>query len=188
MQNKIYARLMLLFVLFISISIMIIPTFFTKGVSRTQSDKRFELPLILKNNEIELVFFGYSGCSEICTPRLFDLHEIYNTLEEDIKQKVGVVFLDISVPKDQKLPQRFAEFFNSEFKGIYLNKNILRDYTKVFNIYFAQSLIESTQYDHTANLYLVKKNKNKKEIRYIYSAYPYNIEQIKQDIKDLRYE
>ncbi|WP_321779077.1 SCO family protein [Sulfurimonas sp.] len=189
MQKKIYAVLIIGFVVAISISVMIIPIFFTKGISRTKLNKEFTLPMILSDEQdIELVFFGYSGCTDICMPKLFDIQKLYDTLEKNIKQKVGVIFVDISMPKDEELPQRFAEFFNIEFKGIYLNQTILRDYTKVFNVYFSQSLLENTEYDHTTNLYLVKKSKGKKEIRYIYNAYPYDIKQIKQDIKELRYE
>ncbi|MBL0708200.1 MAG: SCO family protein [Sulfurimonas sp.] len=168
---------------------MLIPTFFTKNISRVESNKNFSLPLILNTNkDIELVFFGYSGCSDICTPRLYSLNEIYSTLDEDVKEKVGVVFLDISIPKDRELPQRFAKFFNKEFRGVYLDANSLRSYTKVFGIYFAKSLTKDKEYEHTANLYLVKKTDAKKEIRYIYNAHPYDIEQIKEDIGRLSYE
>ena len=79
----------------------------------------------------------------------------------------------------------FLIFFNKNFKGIYLEQNVLRDYTKVFSVFFSQSLIDKTEYDHTANLYLIKKDNNKKKIRYIYNAYPYDVKQIKIDIEEL---
>ncbi len=186
MKRKIHAGLIMVLVVVVSIFIMIIPTFFTKGISRTALNKELRLPLILNDKkEVKLVFFGYSGCRDICTPRLYSIDEFYKTLNKETRKRVGVEFLDISVPYDKALPSRFAAFFNPDFKGIYLKQNILREYTKPFDVFFSQSLMDNTEYDHTANLYLLKKTKDKKELRYIYNAYPYDFEQITLDIKEL---
>jgi len=185
-RRKLHVVSMLLLVLAVSILIMIIPTFFTKGISRVTLNKEVNLPLILNDDkDIKLLFFGYSGCRDICTPRLYAIDEFYNTLDSEIKKRVGVEFLDISVHHDKALPSRFAQFFNPDFKGIYLPQNILRDYTKEFDVFFAKSLMDETEYDHTANLYLLKRTTGKKELRYIYSAYPYDYKQISLDIKEL---
>ncbi len=185
-RRKIHAVSILLLVIAVSILIMIIPTFFTKGISRVALSKEVRLPLILNDHkDIKLIFFGYSGCRDICTPRLYSIDEFYKALDKETKKRVGVEFLDISAPHDQTLPSRFAQFFNPNFKGIYLSKNILREYTKVFNVFFSQSLLDETEYDHTANLYLMKRTSGKKELRYIYSAYPYDYKQINLDIKEL---
>ena len=189
MKKKLYGIVLLLLVLFVSALVMILPTFFTKGVSRFSVHKELHLPLILNDEkEVKLVFFGYSGCADVCTPRLYAISEFYKTLSESERKKVGVEFLDISMPLDATLPERFATFFNPDFKGIYLDKEVLRTYTKEFNVYFSKSLTDATEYDHTVNLYLVKKTKNKKEIRYIYSAYPYDFQQIQLDIEELLHE
>ena len=186
MKNKLHAFFVLLLVVFISILIMILPTFFTKHVSRTVLKQEITLPLVLNGEkDITIVFFGYSGCVDICTPRLNSLATFYKSLDTSTKKRVGVEFLDISLPYDKALPSRFAKFFDEDFKGIYLNKNNFRVYTKAFNIYFAQSLSDETEYNHTSNIYLIKKSANKKEIRYVYGAYPYDFKQISIDIKGL---
>jgi len=186
MQKKIYAGLMILSVILVSILIMIIPTFFTNGISRISLNKEINLPLILNDTkDIKLVFFGYSGCSDICTPRLYSISEVYNDLDKESQKRVGVEFLDISVPSDYTLPSRFAQYFNPDFKGIFLNEKVLREYTRAFDVYFSQSLSDAMEYDHTANLYLVKKTNNTKELRYVYSSYPYDLQQINLDIKEL---
>ena len=78
MKKKLYASLILLSIVLVSILIMIIPTFFTNGISRVVLHKEINLPLILNDEkDIALVFFGYSGCSDICTPRLYSINEIY---------------------------------------------------------------------------------------------------------------
>ena len=178
--------LMIFLVLLVSVIVVIVPTFFTKGVSRVVLHKEINLPLILNDNkDIKLLFFGYSGCADICTPRLYMIDKLYKRLDKESKKRVGFEFLDISVPFDEELPQRFASFFNNEFKGIYLEKDILRSYTKAFDVYFSPSLMDKSSFDHTAHLYLLKRTESRKEIRYIYNAYPYDIEQIIKDIKEL---
>lgn len=186
MKRKLQATSMIILVVGVSILIMIIPTFFTKGISRVTLNKEMNLPLILNDDkDVKILFFGYSGCSDICTPRLQSLDIFYEALDADIREKVGVEFLDISVPNDSELPSRFAEFFNPNFKGIYLSSDVLREYTKAFDVYFSKSLIDETEYDHTANIYILKKSQNKKELRYIYNSYPYDFKQINLDIRGL---
>ena len=186
MKKKTSAVLLILFVLSISVGVMIVPTFFTKGVSRITLHQEFNLPLILDSTkEIEIVFFGYSGCTDVCTPRLRAIANFYNKLSKKNKQRVGFVFLDISSPIDKTLPSQFAKSFHHDFKGIYLDSKIFRNYTRAFSVYFSKSLIDKTEYDHTANLYIVKKEGTKKETRFIYTAYPYDFKQVNLDIKEL---
>ena len=186
MTAKLQSTSMIILVIVVSILIMIIPTFSTKGISRVILKKEVNLPLILNDDkDVKLLFFGYSGCSDICTPRLQSLNKFYEALDPEMKKEIGVEFLDISIPRDTELPSRFAKFFNPDFKGIYLDNTILREYTKLFDVYFSKSLMDSTEYDHTANIYIVKRSQNKKELRYVYSSYPYNFKQIDSDIRGL---
>jgi len=186
MNTKLLSASMLILVVVVSLLIMIIPTFFTKGISRVALKKEVNLPLILNDDkDIGVLFFGYSGCSDICTPRLQSLNKFYETLDANARHRVKVEFLDISVPNDNELPSRFAQFFNPDFKGIYLDNTVLRAYTKMFDVYFSQSLIDETEYDHTTNIYIVKRTQNKKELRYIYNSYPYDFKQINSDIRGL---
>ncbi|NOQ30440.1 MAG: hypothetical protein GQ570_04875 [Helicobacteraceae bacterium] len=177
---------MLLAVILISVAITILPTFFTTGISRVELKQEFDLPLVLNDKkEIKLIFFGYSGCIDICTPRLISIAKFYSSLSPELKQHVGVEFLDISTPEDKTLPTQFAQYFNSDFKGIYLPKDVLRNYTKIFSVYFSKSLLDETEYDHSSHLYIVKRTGDKKELRYIYNSYPFDFKQIKLDIEEL---
>lgn len=186
MQQKNSALLILIAVVFVSILVMIIPTFGSKNISRVSLNKKLNLDLILNDDkDIKLIFFGYSACPDICSPRLEAINNYYKSIDKSNKNRIGVEFLDISSPIDKSLPQRYAEFFNINFKGIYLDLNILREYTKAFEVYFSKSLLNETEYDHTGNLYVVKKTNNSKYLRYIYNSYPYDFEQINKDIKGL---
>jgi len=186
MFKKLLAPLLIFLVLGTAITVMIMPTLFSSTLSHKLFYKEIDLELILeKNREIAIVFFGYSACDDVCTPRMESLAKFYNSLDKKTKQKIEVEFLDISQPVDKTLPSRYAQYFNQDFKGIYLNEEILREYTKEFSVYFSQSLFDKQEYNHTENLYLVKKKKGKKVLRYMYNTNPYDFKQIRADIKEL---
>jgi protein SCO1/2 len=162
----------------------VLPSFYTKGISRTVLKKEIDLTLILEDKEaIELVFFGYAGCVNICTPRLESIAKWYKRLAN--KEKILVRFVDISVPQDKTLPQSFAQVFDESFKGVYLSENDVRVYSRPFEVYFSKSLFDKTEFDHSANLYLLKREGDKKYIRYIYTAYPFDFKQIESDLQEL---
>ncbi|MBN2817070.1 MAG: SCO family protein [Campylobacterales bacterium] len=168
---------------------MVLPTLFTKGVSRMELAKPLSLELLKQQDKsVLLLFFGYSGCVDVCIPRLTSLAQFYETSESATQKALGVVFMDISLPKDETLSQRFAEFFHKSFVGIQLTKQQLREYTKPFDVSFAPSLMQEGEYEHSANLYLLKQDGKTQELRYVYTAYPYDFEQIRADIKELMNE
>jgi len=187
--KKLYGFILALLIIFLSIFIVVAPTFFSKDIARASVDEVIDFDLLLEGeSKIELVFFGYSGCAKICTPRLQDLSKYYNSLNSQMRDKLSVVFLDISQPEDKNLPKDFAAHFHEDFKGIYLSNDNLRVYTKAFQVYFAQSLFDPQEFNHSSNLYLITKNKGIKKLRYIYNAYPFDFKQITLDIKDLMNE
>lgn len=189
MKQKLTASLLVLLVLFVSVAVVILPTFFTKGISRIELRQDLELELILdKNHEIELVFFGYAGCNKICTPRLEELGQWYAKLPDETQGHLGLKFLDISTRQEKDLSDDFAKAFHPKFEGVFLDKDIIRLYTKAFNVYFSKSLMDKNELDHTAHLYLVKRDNDQKQLRFIYTAYPYDFKQIRSDIEELIHE
>jgi len=189
MKRYIPALVLIFLVLMTSVFIMIMPSFYTKGISRIELKQDLSLEHICEDKQaIELVFFGYAGCTDVCTPRLENLAQWYDTLSQETKEHVRVKFLDLSVPQDRTLPNTFAKAFHPDFKGVFLDDHILRVYTKTFSVYFSPSLMDDTRMEHTTNLYLVKRDDKKKQLRYIYTAFPYDFAQIQSDIQGLIYE
>lgn len=180
------AIILVLLVFITSVFTMIIPSFYTKGISRVELRQDLSLEHVCEDEqEIELLFFGYAGCADVCTPRLEILGQWYETLSQQIKKHARVKFLDLSVPQDTTLPDSFAKTFHPDFKGVFLDDHILRTYTKTFSVYFSRSLLDDTQMDHTAHLYLIKRDDKGKQLRYIYTAFPYDFLQIQSDIQGL---
>ena len=125
MLKNTLAPLLIILVLTTAIGVMIVPTFFLEKNSHKSLNKEIDLKLILENNkELAIVFFGYAACTDICTPRMESIAKFYNTLDDTVKQNLEIDFLDISKPIDKTLPLRYAEYFNSDFRGIYLNEKI----------------------------------------------------------------
>lgn len=171
-----------------SLLIVVSPSFLDNKDTRVTLNKDIELPHLLNSSkEINLVFFGYSGCHDICTPRLGLLGDFYDSLEPSIKKDVGIIFFDIATSSNKLVAQSFASFFHPNFEGIALSESELRDYTKAFGVSFAPSLTKKSEWEHSAMLYLVHKKQNKTTIKYIYNTYPYNLKIITQDIKELLY-
>lgn len=187
MKKKIIPVLLILAVISVSILIVIFPTFSNKGGSHIALKQDLNLERVLDDQQdVELVFFGYAGCIDVCSPRLEALGEWYATLPLATQEDIGVRFIDLSVPKDKSLPDTFAKAFHERFKGVFLEDSLLRQYSKAFMVYFSKSLTKDDEIDHSTHLYLVKRNtKGKKILRYIYTAYPYDFTQIQSDIKEL---
>ena len=128
-----------------------------------------------------LLFFGYVGCADICSPRLQELSAIYDKLKKaNIETKV--IFINITTLKDHELADLFAKSFNKEFDGIYLEKQQLESIKKEFNVYSAPAFGNTDEIDHTTFLYLLKKVDSRYFLNKIYTKVPFDIKLNGKDI------
>ena len=189
MKSKFTPLLLILLVILISILMMTLPSFNSKEFSRIELRQDLNLDLVLDSKQdVELIFFGYAGCVDVCTPRLEALGKWYATLSPRLTGRAGLKFLDLSVPEDRSLPDHFAKAFHNKFTGIFLEQSLLGVYARAFSVYFSQSLLDENEMDHTTHLYLIKRDKEEKQLRFIYTAYPYDFTQIQADIEELIHE
>ncbi len=186
MKKQIYGTLLFVLIIIISLMVVVVPAFWSENTTAVKTEQELDLPLILNDDKnIQLVFFGYSTCVDVCIPRLKELSQFYNSLDKKIKDNVGILFIDISVPADPQQPAKYVRSFNPDFKGLYLNKTAVREYIQAFRVFSSRSLINKAEYNHSSYLYLVEKNGQKKWLRYIYKTAPYPLEKIKDNIKEL---
>ncbi len=138
-------------------------------------NKEVKSTLFDKYNEKNLLlFFGYVGCADICTPRLSELSSIYKNLKQsDIQTKV--LFINIIELSDHELPDLFAKSFHEEFDGIYLEKQELEDLKREFDVYSTHALGNPEEINHTAFLYLLKRVGSKYFLNKIYTNTPFNV-------------
>ncbi|MCU7950016.1 MAG: SCO family protein [gamma proteobacterium symbiont of Bathyaustriella thionipta] len=186
MSKKFIAPIIIFTLLLLSLLLIFLPSISAEKNGRITINRAINLPL-LKQHEKEtlLVFFGYSGCVDICTPRLMQIASWYDKLNVSIKKRTTLLFFDLSSPEDKNTPDRFAKTFHNDFHGIYLNRQNINNYVSAFDVYYAQSLFKANEIDHTSHLYLLKKGEKGHDLRTIYSAYPYDLLQVKTDMEGL---
>jgi len=63
-----------------------------------------------------LLFFGYVGCVDVCTPRLSELAKIFTVLVQK-KTDVKVLFINLLPALDIKATDSFAKIFSSAVSG-----------------------------------------------------------------------
>ncbi len=137
-----------------------------------------------ETSDIVLLYFGYVGCDTICVPSMTEINEIYNKINN---KNVKVYFINLLDNLDQNLPQLFAEHFNENFKGIYLNKKELLKVTSQLNVVFSKSLVDKYELNHAGYLYILQKDdtNNGYKQKYIYTTRPFKQNIIVEDINKL---
>jgi protein SCO1/2 len=63
-----------------------------------------------------LVFFGYPGCRDICSPVLQRLQKIYERCANP--QQLAVVFVNLWEEMSKNETQQYAQFFHKDFIGL----------------------------------------------------------------------
>lgn len=143
----------------------------------------------LKDSEskIYLVFFGYVGCTKVCTPILQQIGELYGSpMFTPIRSKVGIRFINLlpDIPLNQI--QDFAQSFHPDIKGIYLDSKNLMELDRKLGVFFADSLLEDGEIDHSDHIYLITVDaKGDVILKNIYSTHPINENLIVHDIQKL---
>ena len=134
-----------------------------------------------ETKEYVLLFFGYAGCDNICPPALNEISQIYNKLD---KKQFSFYFINLQPNIFKNEVDPFAKAFNKDFKGIYLDNKKLIDITTKFQVKY--SPMNKVDIDHTGFLYLLEKSANNMyKQKFIYTARPFDIEYISNDLNTL---
>ena len=133
-------------------------------------DKEVKADFLPKSEKkIILLFFGYYGCGDICTPFLENLSLIYDSKEFLPYQKtVDFYFVNLNPRVKKHEPQDFANYFHKNFKGIYLSQEEIMHIDRNFGLYHAVSLQDKNEITHTDNLYLLERVGEKVVLREYY--------------------
>lgn len=151
-----------------------------------RSEKRMEVDfpfLKRETSEVVLVYFGYVGCTRVCTPALQDLGEIYSVAKEQSNRSLSIWFINMTPDMDYQGVQSWAEHFHKEFKSYAPNEKELENMVHSLNLVYAQLGVEA---EHMPYAYLLQKRERGYELVYIYTSSPYNRELILKDIGELQ--
>lgn len=137
--------------------------------------------------KLALVFFGYYGCADVCTPFLEKMSKIYESDSfKPYKKDIDVFFINLNPNVKKNNPDEFAKYFNSNFKGVYLTRDEVMKIDRNFGLYYAESLKNKYDMEHTDSIYLLKKNNIDFVLKYIYFNRLFNADTLVQDIEALK--
>lgn len=141
------------------------------------------LDSVKKQNVI--LFFGYVGCTDVCTPLLQELNTMYSldTFKE-LQDSTAIVFVNLIPELKSDQAQLFASFFNENFIGLHLSKQELYTIDRKFSLFYTPSLSNKNELSHSDSLYLLKKTDGAFILKNIYMTHPFNANQLIQDIKE----
>lgn len=152
---------------------------------RVHVHKPIQMPIHVPDLKKQtLVFFGYVGCTDICTPRMQEIAALMQHYkQQSFRNDLDVLFINLDSTSTTDQADTFAKSFHQDFMGVTLPKNELMKITSIFNTYFSASLTDSTKINHTQNLYLLRQDNNQNYyLRNIYTKVPYDSKTILKDL------
>jgi protein SCO1 len=178
-----------LLVLCLSIAPIFIAFFYNNEKTFSQNETQLSNKFLRHfNKKYTLVYIGYTGCINICTPRLFEVSNLQRAL--DIKKygsNLEFMFLDIRTLGDGTTKD-FLKAFDAKIDVLSLDDKAKQEIIRELNFYFARSLSDSNEFEHTSYMYLIEKREN--EVFHIATImqYPFDkkstIEFIKNKVSD----
>lgn len=188
LKRRVYPFVILLGLIIIA-PIVLLSLFSTQTEGKLQIYRPIDAPYLRDcDYEYELVFYGYVGCTKVCTPVLEEIGRMYRTVSfASLKPDVGVTFVNLldSVGPDQ--PHKFAQGFDPSFRGVYLSTRELMGIDRQLGVYFSKSLTQEGEIDHSDHVYLIRHAKDgTMTLMNIYTTHPLNAELIIHDIQSYR--
>lgn len=114
----------------------------------------------LGDDQIAVVFFGYTWCPDVCPMALSVIRQARQALPEDQRQRVVPVLISVDPERDsvERLKEYLA-FFGDDFIGATGSKAQLEEVGKRYNVKWRRQESQDSALgytmDHSASLYLV---------------------------------
>lgn len=189
MNKKIILAVTLFTALFLVVPLSMIILFSQQtGGGKMVINRGIDAPYLeTTKKEFTLVFFGYVGCTKVCTPILQQIGSFYTSKSfQPLKPYVGVSFVNLMPELRSDQPNLFARSFNPDFEGIYLNQKELMKIDRSLHLFFSKSLSAQGEIDHSDHLYLIEREKSGIVVlKNIYTTHPINRSLIIKDIQKL---
>jgi protein SCO1/2 len=153
----------------------------SEHAGRSEDRRGVDFPFLKgETADVVLVYFGYVGCTRVCTPALNDLAEIYReTKQQEFKNIPSVWFINMTPQMDPLSVQSWAEHFDKGFKSYAPNEVELQKMVHTLNLVYTRLGVEA---EHMPYAYLLQKKGTGYELLYIYTSSPYNRDLILNDI------
>jgi protein SCO1 len=152
-----------------------------ESAGRSEKRMKVDFPFLQQErSESVLIYFGYVGCTRVCTPALNDLAKIYrDALALGIEHPPSLWFVNMTPQMDTESVQSWAEHFDPDFKSYAPNEAELNKMVRTLNLVYTQLGAEA---EHMPYAYLVRKTDSGYELVYVYTSSPYNRDLLLHDI------
>ncbi|MCK9373681.1 MAG: SCO family protein [Sulfuricurvum sp.] len=152
-----------------------------------RSEKKIPLEFSFLKEEhapLVLIYFGYVGCTRVCTPALSDLAQIYRLRKIASADHLPALwFVNMTPRMDSASVQSWAEHFDSDFKSYAPSESELQTISQTLNLVYTNLGVKA---EHMPYAYLAKKTDIGYELVYIYTSSPYNRTVMLQDMEALQ--
>jgi cytochrome oxidase Cu insertion factor (SCO1/SenC/PrrC family) len=109
-------------------------------------------------NDLEVVFFGYAGCSFICPKSLFVLGEVLDSLKIRYPQlKFGGYFVDINAETQIGRAHQYSGAFSEHIKGRNVNYEELEEFKQEFGLSILKEKGDTGEIFHTDHFFVLKR-------------------------------
>ncbi len=135
-------------------------------------------------DEVVLLFFGFTHCPDVCPTTLLALKRAYERLTPEERAQVQVVFVSVDPERDPpEVADRYAKAFNEAFIGLSGSPEAVREAAQAFGVFYQKSQYQGPGnylVDHTATTFVVQNGK----LVLLYS--PDKVEATDKVVADLR--
>lgn len=169
MRNQI-SKLLFIGVLLIPTGLIIALPYLGNGHPLEHRKVEVESLLVNSVNELEIVFFGYAGCTYICPNSLFVLGEVLDSLK--LKQSTlqfGGVFIDINAETQIKRANAYSSAFSKYIIGNNVDNDELDKLRKQFGLSILKKDDGTDEIFHTDHFFVLKKKNDDWEIERVIS-------------------
>lgn len=110
------------------------------------------------NGRVNLMFFGFTHCPDVCPTKLFELAQVMQRLPAEQRQRVQVLFVSVDPERDTpELMRAYLSSFEGPFRGLTGTPDEIAHMTRLWRAYYRRVPLEGGQYtmDHSAVVYLI---------------------------------
>lgn len=109
-------------------------------------------------NDIEILFFGYVGCSVVCPQSLHQMSVLVDELnDENPDVKVGALFADVASLGNMTSADAYAGAYSEHLRGINLRSSDIKRIRSDFVVRSRKTGRGNTDISHTDHFFVVEK-------------------------------
>ncbi|MDR9467772.1 SCO family protein [Marinospirillum sp.] len=112
----------------------------------------------LDDDQLALIYFGYTWCPDICPMSMVFLAKALKNLPEELNNRVQPIFISVDPQRDtpERL-QAYVEFFEAGIIGVTGEEEELKELARQYGAYYQLVEVDSAMgyaVDHTSDFYL----------------------------------